>query len=86
MPTKRRRRTTAPPAPQIWPRIRSRLGRARTASAMTSALSPDRSRLRTQMPNSRAQNSGSVSMAMALRSPAARALPPARPAVAATRE
>src|SRR5207245_7712729 len=37
-------------------------GQGPQASAMTSALSPDRSRLRTQMPNSRAQNSGSVSM------------------------
>ena len=44
MVMKRSRRPTAPTVPQIRPRNCWRLGRVRTASAITSALSPARAR------------------------------------------
>ena len=70
MATKTSRSRTAPTAPQTWPASRLRFGRARTASAMTSALSPESSRFSTPMPSSRIQNSGSARRA--IRSSAAR--------------
>ena len=42
------RRTTAAPAPRMMPQTRCRRGRARQASAMTTALSPE-SRMLIQM-------------------------------------
>ena len=64
MPTNRRRSTTAPTVPQIWPSRRIRLGRARTASAMTTALSPESRRFRKLISSSRPQNCGSGRMSI----------------------
>src|ERR1700730_4407159 len=57
-PTKTSRSTTAPAAPQTWPRIRWCRGRARTASAISTALSPERRRLRKPISRRRIQNCG----------------------------
>src|SRR3989441_9777489 len=54
-----RRSATAPAAPHKRPQNCWRWGSVRTASAMTSALSPARVRSMITMPKSRAQNSRS---------------------------
>src|SRR5215510_9651620 len=57
-PTKIRRSTTAPAAPQTCPSMRCCRGRDRTASAIRTALSPESSRLRNAISTRRIQNCG----------------------------
>src|SRR5262245_640497 len=68
MAMKIRRNATAPTVPQTRPTNWWRGGSVRTASAMTSALSPARGRSMRMMPARRAQNSGSRRKAIGARS------------------
>src|SRR5262245_17323751 len=60
MPTKTMRSITAPTVPHTWPSMRCRGGSRRTASAITTALSPDRSRFKKPISSRPAQKCGSA--------------------------